>query len=415
MSPYFPPEMGAPAARVHELARHWVRAGHKVTVLTGFPNQPTGVVPREYRSRMRRLVYREQVDGIHVVRTWLLPLPNRKAHERILNYTSFFLSSCLTGTFLHRPDVIIATSPQPLTGLTGWWLARIKRRPYVFEVRDLWPESLTGIGMGTETALHIRSLRALSRFLYRSCDQVVVVSSALKEVIVGKWSIRPDKVSLVENGVDIDLFTPDGDTDAVQQVLGVDDRFVVSYIGTLGLAHGLDVVLRAAAQLQRTLPEILFLFVGEGAEKERLVSQVQSEGLANVCFLPQQPRERVSALIRGSNVCLALLRKAEVFKTVIPTKVLEFMACGRPVVLGVDGEARRVLEEAQAGLFVEPENSTALAEAITRLYNSGQLRKALGDNGRRYIVENLSRERTAQIYTGVLEKVILNRKRRWAA
>ena len=415
VSPYFPPEMGAPAARVHELARHWVRAGHEVTVLTGFPNQPTGEVPREYRSKMRRLVYREQVDGIHVVRTWLLPLPNRKAYERILNYSSFFLSSCLTGTFLHRPDVIIATSPQPLTGLTGWWLARIKRRPYVFEVRDLWPESLTGIGLGTENSPHIRSLRALPRFLYRSSDHVVVVSPAFKEELVGKWGIAPEKISLVENGVETDLFTPDGATDAAQQALGVDDRFVVSYIGTLGLAHGLDVVLRAAAQLQRTLPKILFLFVGEGAEKERLVSRVRTEGLANVRFLPQQPRERVSALIRGSHVCLVLLRKAEVFKTVIPTKALEFMACGRPVVLGVDGEARRLLEEAQAGLFVEPENSTALAEGITRLYNSSQLRKTLGDNGRRYILENLSRERTAQIYTGVLEKVILNRKRRRAA
>lgn len=415
VSPYFPPEMGAPAARVHELARHWVRAGHEVTVLTGFPNQPTGKVPREYRSKMRRLVYRELVDGIHVVRTWLLPLPNRKTYERILNYTSFFLSACVTGTFLHRPDVIIATSPQPLTGLAGWWLSRIKRRPYVFEVRDLWPESLTGIGMGNENSPHIRSLRALSRFLYRTSDHVVVVSPAFKTELVTKWSMNPEKISLVENGVETDLFTPEGASYAAQQALGVDDRFVVSYIGTLGLAHGLDVVLQAAAQLQHIRPEILFLFVGEGAEKERLVSQVRTEGLTNVRFLPQQPRERVSALIRGSHVCLVLLRKAEVFKTVIPTKALEYMACGRPVILGVDGEARRLLEEAQAGLFVEPEDPTSLAEGITQLYNNGQLRKTMGDNGHRYILENLSRERTAQIYTRVLEKVISSWKRRRAA
>ena len=197
VSPYFPPEMGAPAARVHELSRHWVRAGHKVTVLTGFPNQPTGTVPPEYRGRMRRLVYKEWVDGIHVVRTWLLPLPNRRVHERILNYASFLLSSCLTGTFLHRPDIIIATSPQPLTGLVGWWLGRIKRRPYVFEVRDLWPESLTAVGAGTESALHIRLLRALSNFLYRSCDHVVVVTSAFKETLVTSWNIRAEKISLV--------------------------------------------------------------------------------------------------------------------------------------------------------------------------------------------------------------------------
>ena len=187
VSQYFPPEMGAPAARVSELARHWVKAGHQVTVLTGFPNHPTGIVPPEYRAKLRRLVCREQKDGINIVRTWLFPCPNRKAHERLLNYLSFVLSSCITGIFLRRPDVIIATSPQLFVGLTGRWLGWIKRVPFVLEVRDLWPESITASGMGRDTDLSIRLLRALSAFLYRSCDHVVVVTPAFKQELVAKW------------------------------------------------------------------------------------------------------------------------------------------------------------------------------------------------------------------------------------
>ena len=158
----------------------------------------------------RRLVSRERINGIDVVRTWLMPLPNRKAHERILSYTSFYLSSCLTGTFLKRPEVVIATSPQPLVGLTGLWLSRIKRIPFVLEIRDLWPESLAGTGVGSDKSIMFRCLRALAKFLYRSCDHIVVVTPAFKKELVTKWSISPEKISIVENGVETDLFRPDG-------------------------------------------------------------------------------------------------------------------------------------------------------------------------------------------------------------
>ena len=171
ISQYFPPEMGAPAARAAELSRHWAAAGHEVTVLTGFPNHPTGVVPPEYRRKFRRLVAHEQTDGVNVVRTWLLPFPNRKAHERMLNYSSFCASAASTGLFLERPDVVIATSPQLLVGLAGWWLAHWKRVPFVFEVRDLWPESLAAVGMGESDSLLHRSLAKIAGFLYRHADQ----------------------------------------------------------------------------------------------------------------------------------------------------------------------------------------------------------------------------------------------------
>jgi glycosyltransferase involved in cell wall biosynthesis len=410
ISQYFPPEMGAPAARVSELARHWVQSGHQVTVLTGFPNHPTGVIPPDYKGKFRQVVYRETVDNVRVVRTWLLPFPNRKAHERILNYLSFCLSASLTGSFLSQPDVIIASTPQLFVGLSGWWLGRVRKAPFVLEVRDLWPDSITASGMGREGSMPIRVLRAVAGFLYRSCEHIVVVTRAFREDLVSKWAVPPEKISIVENGVETDLFTPDGGKDTAKSALGIQGRFVVSYIGTLGLAHGLSTVLQGAAQLQATLPEILFLFVGEGADKERLVSLAQDRGLRNVLFLSEQPREKVPSVIRASDICLVPLKKADVFKTVIPTKMLEFMACGRPVILGVDGQARQVLDGAQAGVFVEPENQVALVQAIKHLYQDSTLRQTLGLNGRNYIMEHLSRERTAKLYTTVLEKVAFHWK-----
>ena len=407
VSQYFPPEMGAPAARVSELARHWVKAGHQVTVLTGFPNHPTGIVPPEYRAKLRRLVCREQMDGIDIVRTWLFPCPNRKAHERLLNYLSFVLSSCITGIFLRRPDVVIATSPQLFVGLTGRWLGWIKRVPFILEVRDLWPESITASGMGRDTDLAIRLLRALSAFLYRTCTHVVVVTPAFKQEIVTKWQVRAEKISLVENGVETDLFTPEvSPDDDVKRELSLEDKFVVSYIGTLGLAHGLHAVIKTATVLQSTFPDIQFLFVGEGADKARLISLVSDLKLTNVHFLLQQSRQKIPSIICASDVCLVVLRKASVFETVIPTKMLEFMACGRPVILGVDGQARQIIAAANAGLCIEPEDHMALAQAITRLYLDRGLCKALGDNGRKYVVDHLSRQRTAKTYTGVLANVI---------
>ncbi len=405
ISQYFPPEMGAPAARVSELSRYWVQMGHQVTVLTGFPNHPTGKIHPDYQSKFKRLICKEWIDEVKVVRTWLLPFPNRKAYERILNYLSFCLSASLIGTFLGRPDVIIATTPQIFVGLLGWWVSRIKKAPFILEVRDLWPDSITASGMGKEGSWSIKAIRGVVRFLYRSSQAIVVVTPAFKENLITKWNIPPEKISIVENGVETDFFVPNESREVDKEKLGLQARFVVSYIGTLGLAHGLSTVLQAASRIQKIMPEINFLFVGEGADKDRLVSLAREQNLLNVIFIPQQPREKVSSIIRASDVCLVLLRKEEVFKTVIPTKMLEFMACGRPVVLGVDGQARELLERARGGIFVEPEDVEGLTGAVIKLYQDAELRETLGKNGRSYVQAHLSRERTAEIYIDILKKL----------
>jgi colanic acid biosynthesis glycosyl transferase WcaI len=393
--------MGAPAARAAELSSHWARMGHDVTVLTAFPNHPTGVVPAEWRSRLCRLLYKETVDGVRVVRTWLWPLPNRKAHERIRNYVSFWLSACVSGLALQKPDVVIGTSPQLLVALSGWWLAWWKRVPFVFEVRDLWPESLAAVGAGGEGSAIHRILNGIAGFLYRRSDHIVVVTRAFKDHLVQNWSVPAQKISIVENGVETELFRPC----PPEKVTETEDRFVVCYIGTMGMAHGLETLVAAAERLQQTLPQAMFILIGEGAEKERIVELAAGRGLSNIRFIGQQPRERIPGYIAGADLCLVMLKKTELFKTVIPTKLLEYMSCEKPVIVAVDGEARRIVEEAGAGVFVEPEDSNALAEAIQALEADPERRRRMGASGRQYIVGRLSREQTAKTYISVLENL----------
>jgi colanic acid biosynthesis glycosyl transferase WcaI len=398
--------MGAPAGRAAELSRRWVEDGHTVTILTGFPNHPTGIVAPAYRGKFRRLVARENCHGVKVVRTWLLPFPNRKIYERLLNYSSFCISSAVTGMFLDKPDLVIATSPQLLVGLSGWWLARCHGVPFVFEVRDLWPESLAAVGVGRDTSLLHRSLAKIAGFLYRSCDRIVVVTPAFKEYLIQHWRIPEEKIFVVENGVETGLFNRHTPDPGIRRELDANEKFVASYIGTMGNAHGLETLLEAATRLREIAPNVLFLLVGEGAEKARMIALAHSRGLTNVRFVDQQPRERIPAYINASDVCLVLLKKTELFKTVLPTKMLEFMSCARPVILGVDGHARKVMKLANAGICIAPEDPGALADAVIRLAANPALCEALGRNGRQHVLRYFSRPDTAKTYLEVLQDLL---------
>lgn len=402
VSQYFPPEMGAPAARVYELTREWVRQGHQVTVLTAFPNHPTGVVPDEYRAALRRGTMRESVDGIEVVRTWLYAAPNRSPRERILNHTSFFLSAVLRGFWLRRPDVVIGTSPQLLAGLAGWVLAHRFNRPFVFEVRDLWPESLPASGISRPGSRLYRALARLARFLYRRADVVVPVTPAFCPSI--EKAAPGARLAVVENGVDPDLFSP-LDSHEAKRALGLDGQFVVSYIGTIGFAHGLDVMLRTAAAVKGAVPKLLFLIVGEGAEREKLEATARQNALDNVRFVGERPRSEIPRYIAASDACLVLLRNSELFRTVLPSKMLEFMACSRPVIAGVAGYAATLVEESEAGILITPEDDQALAEAIRRLREEPILGTKLGENGRRFVLERFTRTAKARTYILALESL----------
>jgi glycosyltransferase involved in cell wall biosynthesis len=351
----------------------------------------------------------ERVNGVNVVRTWLLPFPNRKSYERILNYASFCISAAGSGLFLSRPDVVIGSSPHLLVALSACFLAKWRRVPFVFEVRDLWPESLPAVGVGSSNSLLHRALSRIAGFLYRRADRIVVVSPAFEHYLVEHWAVPRGKISIVENGVETHLFLPRAGDD-LKGTLGLEGRFVVSYIGTMGMAHGLETILDAAGSMQRSNPEIVFLLLGEGAEKARILALAKERHLGNVQFLDQQPREKIPDYIAASDACLVLLKKTDIFKTVIPTKMLEFMSCARPVILGVQGQAQNILQEAEAGIAIEPENASELADAICWLGSNPEKCRQFGDSGREYVLRKFSRQRTAQKYIRELEGVLVPEK-----
>lgn len=401
LSQYFPPEPGAPAARVSELAAAWVRAGHDVTVLTGMPNHPAGVVAPEYRGRV---LAREEFEGARVVRTWLYAAANRGKIRRSLSYASFGTSAALWGQLhIHRPDVLVATSPQFLVGVAGRAISLSRRVPFVFEVRDLWPESIVAVGALPESHPVIRTLEAVEKHLYRAADAIVLVTDSFRDRLVER-GINPSKLFVVKNGVDVGRFVPRPRTTALRERLGFGDRFVSSYVGTHGMAHALDSILAVAERVKQD-DRFRFLFVGDGAERPRLEQLARSRALSNVVFLGALPRDQMNDVYATSDLCLVPLRKAELFTTVIPSKIFEILAMERPILLSVDGEARKLVEASGGGRFVPPEDVDAMTDAIRWMVDHDRERAEMGRLGREYVLAHFDRDRLAQDYLRVLERV----------
>ena len=410
LSQYFPPEMGAPAARVSELSRAWVAAGHEVCVLTGFPNHPTGVIPPEYRGKLRQ---RERWGAVEVLRTWVYATANRGIARRSLAFVSWAASSVALGSLdrgVRESDVVVATSPQFLCAVGGFVLARMLGVPYVLEIRDLWPQSIVEVGALPARHPIVLALEQVERFLYREADLLVSVTDSFCEV----WrqqGIDPGKMRVIKNGVDLRLFEPGPRDGEARTRLGLEGKFVVAYIGTHGMAQRLDTLLDAAALLQDD-PEIHVLLVGEGAERERLVARARAQGLANVTLLGQQPREAIPGLVAASDLVAVILRRAELFQKVIPSKMFEVMGSARPMVLGVEGEAEALLRAAGAGWAVPPEDPRALAHAIRRAKADPDECRRRGEAGRAYVRAHYDRDVLAQRYLGHLEALVASWSRR---
>ena len=396
LSHYFPPEVNAPASRTFEHCREWVRSGHQVTVVTCAPNHPRGVLYSGYRNRLWQ---RETRDGIDIIRIATYITANEGFVRRSLGYLSFLVACVCAAPFFPRADVLVTTSPQFFNGLAGYPVKLIKRIPWVLEIRDLWPESVLAVGAVKNPVL-IRFLAALERFAYRKCDHIVPVTEAFRRYIVSK-GIVPDKISVVRNGVDFSLFAGNADPQELRRSLGLEGKFIVSYVGTHGMAHGLETVLNAAAQL-RSHAHIAFLLVGDGAERQRLLGLREQLGLTNLTMLEQQPKERMPRIWALSDASLVLLRKLPLFETVIPSKIFESMAMGRPIVLGVGGEAREIVEEAHAGLVIEPESSASLCAAVLKLAQDPALVQQLGANGQAYASAHCDRRVLARRFEAVL-------------
>ena len=377
ISPNYPPEKGVVAACVSEYATRLAKRGYEVTVLTTVPNHPTGIVPPEYRGHA---LQEEMRDGVQVVRAWSYVSPNKGFFRRILAQFSFAcLAPLLGGKAVGRPDVIIVESPPLFDAIAGRVLSRLKHCPFIFTVSDIWPESAVQLG-----ALHNRILIRLSEWLewstYQQAGMVWVVTEGIRDTLLQR-GLSPDRMFLLTYGVDTVTFCPRPRAEARSE-LGWDDRFTVLYAGTHGLSHGLTTLLDAAEQI-RDREDIGFVLAGEGAEKEELMVEAQRRKLTNVRFLDPVPHTQVPQLLAAADVCLVHARRVPLFKGMLPIKMFEAMACGCPIVLAVDGEARRLAEQqAGAAMYVEPENPTALVAAILTLREQPNLAEALGERGR---------------------------------
>ncbi|MFB6262400.1 MAG: glycosyltransferase family 4 protein [Bradymonadaceae bacterium] len=400
VSQYYPPEMGAAAARTREHARHWADAGHDVTVVTGFPDYPDGVIPDEYRGDLLRW---ETDEGVDVLRTWLYAARNAGFARRLLNYGSFTVSAALVGSAaLDPPDVVVATSPQLLVGLSGAALSLRFDSPFVLDIRDLWPKSAVDLG-ALEHPIPIQIAETIESNLYRFADDVVIVSESFRDH-VRERGVPDDRVHFVPNGIDPDFLEEREDVD-VRSSYGFGDRFVVGYIGTHGMSQGLSTVLEAADRLRQRsdLSDVQFMFVGDGAEKPDLVEEAEERGLDQVEFVPIQPREAIPSFYEACDVCLVPLRDRPVFKTVLPSKMFEIMALGRPMVVAVGGEAERVVSEGEAGVCIPPESPGAMADAIEALHDDPERRKNLAERAEAYVWEHFSRPVLADRYLEILQ------------
>lgn len=386
----FPPETNAPASRTHEHAKRWVAAGHSVTVITGAPNFPSGKIHSGYRNR---IWIREVIDGISVIRVWTYITANEGFVRRTLDYMSFMVSATLGSFFIPKVDVIVATSPQFFTPCAAWVVSVLRRRPFVFELRDLWPDSIVAVGAMRETRL-IRLLRKLEYFLYRRAKRIVSVTHSFKEVLT-RNGIDATKVVVVPNGVDLETYRPGEKPAGLAAKWNVSEKFVAAYVGTIGMAHGLGTILEAAENL-KDRNDIAFLLVGTGAEQATLMRRCNDRGLGNVTFVGSVSKAEVREYWKLCDVALVLLRDTPLFAHVLPSKMFEAMGMERPIVLGVRGESRAILEAAQAGIAITPESSDELVAALKALAGDPAARLRFGKAGREYAAKEFNRDELAQ-------------------
>jgi glycosyltransferase involved in cell wall biosynthesis len=394
LSHYFPPEVNAPASRVHEHARAWVRDGHDVTVITGVPNHPRGELFPGYANRW---LQEERVDGIRVLRTWMYLTANEGFVRRTANYVLFLCTAVLASLRVERPDVVVATSPQFFCGLAGAIVGALKRRPFVLELRDLWPESIVALGQLRRGSLPVRALEAVEGWLYRRARGVVVVTRAFARHVAAR-GVPESRIALVYNGIDGALWQPRPARPDLLARHGIGGSYRVGYVGTLGLAHGLGTVLDAAQRLGEPMGSdpigsVAFVFVGDGADRARIEEEARRRGLEGVRFTGLVPRSEVPDWLASLDVLLVMLRDLPVFETVIPSKLFEFAAMERPVILSAPkGEVREMVETAGVAVAIDAESPEQLAGAIAALRSDPERARRLAARARAWAEQGFRRD-----------------------
>ncbi|QQO36585.1 glycosyltransferase family 4 protein [Bradyrhizobium diazoefficiens] len=380
---HYPPEASAASVRCSAHAKRWIARGHQVTMLTNFPNYPDGKVFGGYRQSLYK---REVFDTVDVLRVPTLVFPNRGSLLRIFDYLSFVVMASLASPFVARPDVVVATSPHIFAAIAGWIASRVHRRPFAFEVRDLWPDSIVAVGAMKEGRV-LNLVRRVERFLYRHSDLIVTVTHATRDVLMSR-GISGDKIVVVTNGADTSKLSAGCATSSLREKFGTESKVIVSYIGTVGMAHGLQLILDAADQCLIRVPEAQFIIVGSGAEREELQQQAERRGLRNVSFVGRVSHDETIDYWRLSDLTLVLLKNTPLFRTVLPSKVFEALATGTPIITNVRGELERLLEPLDAAETIEPDSVEALVRAIAELARDPARRRLLAANaaagGKRY-------------------------------
>ncbi|GMR25124.1 MAG: glycosyltransferase family 4 protein [Ignavibacteria bacterium] len=398
---YFPPEIGAGSNRAFELSKRWIEKGASVTVITGFPDYPDGIIPDEYKNYK---FLQEEYQGINVIRTYTVAAPNRGILKRVISFSSFMFSSVIQGTKAsHKQDILMATSPPFSVGIAGYIISRLKRIPFVFEVRDLWPESIIQLGQ-LRNKFIIKILESIERFLYKKSIHIVPVAESTIAVLKEK-GISKSKITVIKNGVNLNEVISQQKDGELRAKLGLNRKTIVSYIGTLGLSHALDKVLETAKLLSKK-KELGFLIIGDGAERENLLKKSRQYDLQNVCFIKKVEKEKIASYYSVSDILLVPLKDLPIFKKVIPSKLFEIMAFEKPILISVDGEARSVVESANSGIYVNPEDPNDLKEKILYLVDNSELAAELGRNGRKFVEEYFDRQKLADDYLDLLSSLI---------
>ncbi len=400
LSERYLPEISAPSFRINDHAREWLKHGHEVTVVTCAPNAPRGKVFPGYQNRL----YQEEfIDGVRVIRIWTYIAANQGVLRRAMDYLSYMFMAVLLCWRYPKFDAIVATSGPFFTAVAGWMISILRWRPWIFEVRDLWPASVESVG--AMTGWPIRICEKLELFLYRRCNRVVVLTKSFRQNLIDR-GIDGEKIDVITNGIDADRFLPNQSValPAIIESAAGSGKFLAVYVGTVGMAHGLETVLDVADECQGR--EIHFLIVGEGAQRKPLEEYARRLGVKNVSFADNIQRESVANLLTLADASIVHLKPDPLFKTVIPSKIFESMATGTPIVMAVEGESAEIIESARCGLCVQPGNVTQIRDALIRLIDDKDFAAELGGNGRSAVKSEYSRREKAQCYLASLSRAL---------
>jgi len=366
-------------------------------VITGFPNFPKGKIYPGYKNKR---IQHEEIEGIKVIRVWTFIAANKGFLKRTLDFLSFMISAFFAGLTV-KTDKIVATSPQFFTALAGKWLSFWKRKPWIMEVRDIWPESIVAVG-ASKRNLIIKYFEWLEKRMYNSAKHIVVVTDSFKDNLINK-NVPKDKISVFKNGVNIANYPPIPKNQKVLQDLKLESKFIFGYIGTHGMAHGLDFILNAIEPLQKSNPDFHFLFIGDGAERENLIQQSNKMELKNTTFLPSVTKVDVKKYLSVMDIALVNLKKSDTFLSVIPSKIFEAAAMGKPILLGLNGETKGIIQQYNAGLCFEPENKTEFINTSIKIAEPSIYQEK--KEGAFILAQNFEREKIASQMLNTIEKV----------